>query len=160
MLRVERFSSIYPVLSNKRQGIHAAGQAEGWCRDSWSITCSWQLVVPLQQVFAKIFRLEFKSVCFFVVGMGWIPARWVLVPAWDGAGSVVGVAGWVPPPPLLPLAPLPGKPSRSATPNRGLSPWRGVLETLLRKKISCTDFESKRLVIQYIGNWQEIKLLP
>lgn len=36
----------------------------------------------------------------------------------------------------------------------------GYWKTLCGKKISCTDFESERLVIQYTGNWQEKKLLP
>lgn len=63
VLWVERFSSIYPILSNKLQGINAASQTGMQCL--LEHLCSWQVVVSLQQVFVKLFKLALKLGIFW-----------------------------------------------------------------------------------------------
>lgn len=88
---------------------------------------------------------------------------WDIVPGLVVAVAVA-VAGQAPEPLPLLLTALPGA-GRWAQPwmcssEQGALPVTGSIEKPSEEKITCTDFERKQLVVQYIGTWQEIKLLP
>lgn len=67
VLRVERFSSVHPILSYKLQGINAVSQTGMQCL--LEHLCSWQVVISFQQVLVKIFTLAFKTGYFLIFNL-------------------------------------------------------------------------------------------